>query len=235
MESSENFCNSVADVLCKNINLNSLDLFRNYHALMGEKALTKALYVNNTYNSAVDDGDNRRGFGKSTLSEHTYNSTVDDVENVLQNAIRCPLITRFLRPSKNIIYLKINGVIYKQIIKDFRKNSITMALELHNSILDSKRVKNLSQNYYGLMGGEALTKALYVNNTIIVLSMMINGVIYEQIIKDYCRSNIIMTLELHNSNLNSKGVKVLQEAIINNTTLTSLILWTSENLCNYIL
>ncbi|KAF0434399.1 Protein NLRC3 [Gigaspora margarita] len=117
MESSENLCNSVADVLCKNINLNLIDLSRNFYGLMGGKALTKALYVNNTYNSAVDDGD-----------------------NVLPKAIRY-----------------------------------------------------------------------------------------------YHRSNIIMTLELHNSNLDSKGVKVLQEAIINNTTLTSLILRTSEDLCNYTL
>ncbi|KAF0523421.1 hypothetical protein F8M41_015417 [Gigaspora margarita] len=88
------------------------------------------------------------------------------------------------------------------------------------------------------MGGEALTKALYVNNTYnsaVDDGDNINGVIYEQIIKEHHRSNIIMTLELHNSNLNSKEVKVLQEAIINNTTLTSLILWTSEDLCNYIL
>ncbi|KAF0523427.1 f-box domain-containing protein [Gigaspora margarita] len=72
-----------------------------------------------------------------------YNRTVDDGDNVLRHAIRCSLITMFLRTSKNLIYLKINGAIYEQIIKDLSRNNTIMILELHNSNLNSKGAKVL--------------------------------------------------------------------------------------------
>ncbi|KAF0437757.1 hypothetical protein F8M41_004348 [Gigaspora margarita] len=90
-----------------------------------------------------------------------YDESVEDVSIGLQNALRCSLIAMFLRTNKKLKHLKVNGIIYEEITKDF------------------------------------------------------------------CRNNTITTLELQSNNFSSKELMVLKEAIANNTTLTSLSLYDS--------
>ncbi|KAF0434400.1 RNI-like protein [Gigaspora margarita] len=151
-----------------------------------------------------------------------YNRTVDYGVNVLRNAIRCSLITMSLRTSKNLIYLKTNGAIYEQIIKDLSRNNTIMIFELHNSNLNSKGTTILQD---AIIQNTALTYLNLYNfteSTEDLCNSVADALCGKALGNALCKNVALTYLNLSENSIGSKGGKALAKAFYKNTTLNHL-------------
>ncbi|KAF0485493.1 RNI-like protein [Gigaspora margarita] len=172
-----------------------------------------------------------------------YKPTEYILENNLENAVKCSLISMFLRTGKNLKYLSLNEIICNQIIfENLYENTTVTSIHLDNICGDFKYktldvlVKILQKNstltslnleFYLLdfEGVKTLLEALYKNTVLNSLNLCKNQISNKEVeaLAKFLYGNTTLTnLDLANNYIRSEGGIALADALYKNTTLTYL-------------
>ncbi|KAF0333082.1 RNI-like protein [Gigaspora margarita] len=166
--------------------------------------------------------------------------TVNNSTAGSRDAIRCSLIAMFLRTSKDLKYLKVNGaVIQGQTMQDLCNNKTIITLELCNNSFNYEELKEIIVKNSSLISltlhksanpqdlASSISDALCKNTTITTLDLSENylGSIGGEAMTKILRENsTIFSLDLGNNDIGSRGVIAIAGTLHENHTLSSLIL-----------
>ncbi|RIB28430.1 hypothetical protein C2G38_2239516 [Gigaspora rosea] len=201
IKSSEDLANSVAETLCTNTTLTSLNLSQNYLGSVGE-ALARALYENIILTLL--------SLGANNIGITGGNDINDEGGKALAEALCTKIALNTLELNNNKLSTEGGEARQNNILnrggKAFAKDY------LHLNHLKSK-------------GSKALVNALCKNTTLTFLNLSYNYIDPEggkSIGNALCKNIALTSLNLSNNNIRSEGGKALTKALYENTTLTSL-------------